>query len=342
MTLDLGLGKPGPAVRIGRRSLGVAGVLVVLLLGFATAGIVLGDYPDSPAQALRALFGAGDDRLATIFVRDLRLPRVLAAIGVGVALGTSGGLLQAASDNVLSSPDLIGFTAGSATGAIVVIILLAGGPAEISAGALVGGTGAAAVMYLLGFRRGAVTQQLVLVGVGLGAVLSAVNHLLLTRSSLDAAQTAAQWLAGSLNAVTWAEVDLLGPVLLVLVPSALVLSRPLSLLALGQETSLVLGSRPVLTRNLAVLLSVALASVATATTGPVAFVALASAQIARRLTRAPGPNLAVSALTGAVLVLGCDVIGRHLTGSDLPVGVVTGTLGGVYLVWLLRRERGLR
>ncbi|MDQ7903580.1 iron chelate uptake ABC transporter family permease subunit [Phytohabitans sp. ZYX-F-186] len=327
------------SVRVRRRSVAVVAVLLAVTAAVGVAAVLSGEYTSTPAQALDALLGRGDV-LAQVFVREVRLPRALAAVVVGAALGASGAIFQAISGNPLGSPDIIGFTVGAATGAVTTIVLFGGTPAQVAVGALAGGSATAALVYLLARRDGGVAgPRLVLVGVGVGAVLSAVNSLLLVRSSLAAAQTAAVWLAGSLNAMSWATVTVAGSAGVLLCVLATLLSRPLGLLVMGDELAGGLGIRPQGVRAASIGVGVALVSLATAIAGPIAFVALAAPQLARRLTRSPGPAVTASMAMGAALVLCCDQVAQRLFAPvQLPVGVVTGSLGGAYMIWLLTRE----
>ena len=313
----------------------VVGALVVLGVG----GLLIGDYPLDPGQALRALMGTGDDRLATFFVRGQRLPRVLMATLVGAALGVSGAIFQALSNNPLGSPDIIGFSTGSASGALVAILLFGAGPAETALGALAGAAVTAGVVYGLAWRRGLTGARLVLVGVGVAAALQGLNSLLVVRASLHAAQSAAQWLAGSFNNTTWPKVLLVAAALVVLLPAAGLLGRPLGVLVLGDQLAFGLGVRVERVRTLLVIVGVALVAVATAAAGPIAFIALAAPQVARRLTRSSSSGLGSAALVGSAFVLAGDLMAQRLFApTQLAVGVVTGTLGGGYLIWLLASQ----
>ena len=319
-----------------RRTVLVVLAALVVLLALAMAGLLIGDYPLNLGQALRALFGVGGDPLAQYFVRGQRAPRVLAALLVGAALAVSGAIFQSLSDNPLGSPDVIGFTTGSASGALIAIIVIGAGPAETAAGALLGGGVTAAVVYLLAWRRGLTGGRLVLVGIGIAAVLQGLNNLLLVRASLTSAQTAAQWLAGSFNATGWPRVLLLGAALVVLLPAAALLARPLGAMVLGDDLAAALGVRVERSRTLLVVVGVALVAVATATAGPIGFIALAAPQIARRLTRSSAVGFGSAAVVGAGLVLASDLVAQRLFApTQLAVGVVTGVLGGGYLIWLL-------
>ena len=321
-----------------RAALWSCAILAALLL-VAASGMLIGDYGLDLAQVLTALAGTNDDALAVYFVQDIRLPRVVTAVLVGAALGVSGGIFQSISSNALGSPDIIGFTTGAATGALLQIIVFGAGPGEVAFGALVGGFGTALVVYLLAWRGGLAGYRLVLVGIGVSAVLSAVNSLLVVRASLTAAQTAAQWLAGSLNARGWIEVALVGVSVALLLPLALWFARALGVMTMGDDLATGLGVQVERTRLYLVTVGIALVSVATAATGPIAFVALAAPQIARRLTRTSGIGLGSAALMGGAIVLAGDLIAQRLFApTQLPVGVITGSLGGIYLIWLLITE----
>ena len=319
----------GPySLLLGRRSLVVGLALLVVLTAVAVASVSTGAYPVSPAQVSAAVFGYGqEDSYARYFVTQVRAPRIATAMLVGSALGLSGALFQAVSGNPLGSPDIIGFTTGSATGALVAIILL---------GAIVGGVGAAALVYVLAWKNGITGNRLVLVGIGLAAVEHALNELLIVRAPLANAQQAAQWQAGSLNDANWAWLAWLALALAVLIPALACLTRPLSALALGDELAHGLGARVQSTRSGALAVGVALVALATAVTGPIDFVALAAPHLARRASGAAGVNLTNSALMGATLVVVADFVAqRALAPTQLAVGVVTATMGGLYLVLFL-------
>lgn len=333
----------GWSLLLGRRSLAAAAGCVVVLVLLAVAALGMGDYAISPGQVIAALAGSATDPLASYFVTELRAPRAVAAIVVGVALGVAGALFQNVTRNPLGSPDIIGFTTGAATGALIQIVLLdASGPA-IGVGALLGGAGTAALVRLLVGRDGLGGAQLVLVGLGVGATLAALNTLLVVRASLESAQTAAVWLAGSLNTMLWPKVLVAAVAVVVLVAVLGPFARGLSQIALGEDAARATGVDVTRVRSVAVVVGVALVSVAVALTGPIAFVALAAPQVARRLAGLSTPGLVSSALVGAVLVLGADLVAQHAFAErEYSVGVVTGALGGIYLIGLLILERRRR
>ncbi|MCK7676119.1 FecCD family ABC transporter permease [Corynebacterium pygosceleis] len=325
--------------RVERRTLAVTGLLGAVITGMVIFALMLGDYPLGPGDVIASLLGTGDDPLAQFFVRDLRAPRVVTALLIGAALGTSGAIFQTLTGNPLGSPDITGFTVGAATGALLQIIVFGGGPLAIGLGALFGGFATGTLVYLLSRSNGITGTRFVLIGIGVAAILQGVNGLLIVRASLTAAQTAAQWLAGSFNATTWGETLTLTVILMILIPCALALSRPLGVMLTGPDLAVGLGV-PVDTRRIQlIIIGVALVAVTVAVAGPIAFIALAAPQLARRLTRTSGPGLGTAALMGGFLVLTSDVISQRLFApTQLPVGVVTGSLGGVYLIWLLAHE----
>ncbi|MEH0422208.1 FecCD family ABC transporter permease [Streptomyces sp. B21-083] len=329
----------GLSVRLDVRALVV---VVALLLAALTASVVLigtGDFPIPAGDVLRTLLGDGNAGQEFI-VNQLRLPRVLVGLLVGASLGLGGALFQAISRNPLGSPDVLGLSQGSTAGALVVIVLFSGSAAQVTAGALVGGLVTGLAIYLLAWKQGVHGYRLVLVGIGVSAVVTAVNGYLITKADLVDAARAVVWMTGSLNGRGWDQVWPLLWLCAVLVPVALANARGLRMTEMGDDVSYALGVRVERVRLVLMLAAVLLTAAATAAAGPVGFVALTAPQLARRLTRSPGPNLVASMCMGATLLIVADWASQRLFGADqLPVGVVTGVLGGVYLLWLLVTER---
>jgi iron-siderophore transport system permease protein len=328
----------GLSVRVPARSCAVAVVLLALIVVVGAVTLSTGDYQVPPSELVPALFGQGNAAVHFIVV-TLRLPRLLTGLLVGAALAVGGAIFQSVSRNPLGSPDIVGFDSGAATGALLVILLAHGSMPEIATGSVVGGVGTALLVYLLAVKRGVQGFRLILVGIGLAAMLSSANAYLMTRANITDAQSAAVWLTGSLNGRGWEQVVPVALALVVLLPLAVLLGRGLRVLELGDDTARGLGVRAEGVRLAAVVVGVGLAAVATACAGPIGFVALAAPQVARRLTKVPGPNVLPSALTGALLLAASDLAAQRVFGdTELPVGVATGVLGGLYLAWLLSRE----
>ncbi|MFD8968059.1 FecCD family ABC transporter permease [Streptomyces sp. NPDC059568] len=330
----------GLALRYSGRTAAVMAVLVLACAAVWAVTMFTGTYRIGTGQILDVLMGGGSGTDRFIVVGQ-RLPRVCAALLVGAALGLSGALFQSLSRNPLGSPDVIGFTTGSTSGALVVI-LAGGGTAGIGvgAGSVLGGLVTAAAVYGFTATRGVSGNRLVLVGIAIGAMLASVNDYLITRADLESAESAKAWTFGSLNAVSWPQVTPLALALPVLAVAALAVGRPLRLMEMGDDTAGALGVNVARIRAVGLLLGVALAGTAIAVAGPIGFLALAAPQLARRVTRSPGAPIGPAMVTGALLLATADLLAQRLLSPfQIPVGLVTGALGGIYLLWLLSRER---
>lgn len=329
----------GLSLRVDVRGAGVVTVLVALALLVGLLLVGTGDFPLSPAEVVRALSGGGTAAQEFV-VWELRLPRALVALAAGAALGLSGAVFQSVSRNPLGSPDILGFGQGAVAGALTVIVLGDGGSAAVALGAALGGLCTGAAVYLLSWRRGVHGYRLVLVGIGAAAVLTAVNGYLITQAGLVDAARAVVWMTGSLDGRDWGQVWPLWAACALLVPLVLVTARALGTAELGDDLAAALGVRVERVRLVAMLAAVLLTAAATAAAGPIAFVALTAPQLARRLTGASGPPLLPAAAMGALLLSAADWTAQRVFGSgQLPAGVVTGVLGGCYLLWLLVGER---
>lgn len=310
-------------------------VLCLLVTVFAISG---GEYRMSPWQVVKVLFGQGEG-IENMVIWQWRMPRAIAALLFGAALGLSGAVFQSLTRNPLGSPDIIDFSTGAYTGALLALTVLGGGFAATSAGALAGGLLTAFLVYLLAWRNGTAGFRLILVGIGISSVLASFNHFLVLRAELDVAMTAVVWGAGTLIGLTWQSVIPAG-ILVVLVSIALLSSSSrLQLLQLGDDLCRALGMRVERAKLLLVVLAVFLVAAVTSLAGPIAFVALVAPQIARRLAGGTRLQLIPAALVGALLLAASDLLAQRLFAPvQLPVGVVTVCFGGVYLIYLLNRK----
>ncbi len=333
----------GRSLLLHRRSILVTAVLVAVTLAAAVVAMSLGAYRLTPAEVVEVLLGGGSS-LDRVIVVGQRLPRTLAAILVGAALGASGALFQSLSRNALGSPDIVGFTTGASTGGLVALLVV-GSPTTggVVLGALVGGVLTAAAVVVLSAQAALAGERLVLGGIAIGTMLAALNDYLISRAPLESAEAARAWEFGSLNAVTW---KLVGPlvvvavVLLALLPLAV---RPLQILDLGDDSAAGLGLDRRRTRLGLLALGVALCAGAVAVSGPIGFLALAAPHLARRLAPGAGAALIPSAAMGACLLLLADIAAQRLLAPfQIPVGLVSSALGGLYLVWFLTVRSGRR
>ncbi|PKF81159.1 Fe(3+)-siderophore ABC transporter permease [Vibrio sp. vnigr-6D03] len=319
----------------------VASVLLFIIFTLSAYSMTLGKFNISMIQVVDAIVGVGEGGVKERVILNIRLPKVLTAVFVGAALGISGAVFQSVSRNTLGSPDVIGFTTGAATGAIAQIVLFEQGALEVALAAIAGGILTAIIVYLLAVKAGVVGgYRLILTGIGIGSILSALNGLMLVKGSLDSSMTANLWLAGSLHARTWTHVY---PVILgvcLLLPAMMILKRSLSMVEMGDDIATQLGIRVERVRLSMIFFAVILAALATGAAGPIAFIALAAPQLVCRLRQSQALSLFSSALMGALLVLAADILIQWLPfQASVPIGRMTGIVGGIYLIWLLTRSR---
>ncbi|MFG2301072.1 FecCD family ABC transporter permease [Actinacidiphila glaucinigra] len=300
-------------------------------------GVTLGDYPIGFTDVVKALTGAGDPGTVLV-VRELRLPRALVGLLVGIAFGISGALYQTMTRNPLASPDMIGLTEGAGTAVVAGIVLGWDGGLGTQGLGLLGALVTALLVYALAWKGGATGYRIILVGIGVSWMCTSATDYLVARGERFEAQAALGWLVGNLNGRTWDQVTQLAVAMAVLVPLALGMGRRLRILQLGDDVAAGLGTAVQPVRLALLLLGVGLVAFGTAAAGPVAFVALAAPQIAQRMAGTAWPPLVASGLTGALVVLGSDLIAREaIPGTELPVGIVTGIIGAPVLLWLLIR-----
>jgi iron complex transport system permease protein len=323
--------------RLLRRSVVVCGALLVALLVIFTASMAVGDFPLGVGELFDALTARGT--AATNFiVYDLRLPRVLTGMIIGLCFGISGAIFQAMIRNPLATPDIIGISSGASAAAVFALLVLGLTGFAVSVFAFGGALLIALVIYLLSYRGGMSGYRFVLIGVGLAAVMSAVIEYEMTRVDVQEAQVALLWLTGSLANSTSSAMSTLIILAVIIVPVTLIAGSWLSGLQLGDDTATSIGLAVQRSRLLLVLLGVALAAIATAAAGPVGFVAFVSGPIARRLTGGTGASLLPAGLVGALVVSCADFVAQHLLPVQLPVGILTAVIGAPYLIFLLIRS----
>ncbi len=331
------------SLRVDRRVPLVAALLLLATLAAMVINVGVGDYPIGPLDVIRTVL-----RLPTangdfdFVINTLRLPRVLVAAVVGVALGLSGAILQALTRNPLAAPDVLGINAGAGL-AVVALIVLGGGAwaGWIPLAAFAAGLGVALLIYALAWRGGDSPLRLILVGIGVGAVISALTTILLTFGEINSVQRALVWLTGSVYGSAWQDLWALLPWVMVGGLLALLLARDLNALTLGEEVARGLGSEVELRRGLLLLTAVALASASVAAAGSIAFVALVAPHTARRLVGADATGLLIVAgLLGALVVTVSDLIGRTLFAPiELPCGLITAAVGAPFFIYLLWQQR---
>ena len=314
--------------------------LSLLLLSIALGLWSLGSgvLPLSASRVIDALLGTAP-RNITLVVVEWRLPRVVMALLIGAALGVSGAIFQSLMRNPLGSPDVMGFNTGAWSGVLVAMVLFGQHQTAIAGAAMAGGIITALVVWLLAWRNGIETFRLIIIGIGVRAMLVAFNTWLLLHASLETAISAGLWNAGSLNGLTWAKISPAAPLMVLALIAGALLVRRMRLLEMGDDSACALGVSVERSRLMLMLTGVILTAAATALAGPISFIALVAPHIARRLSGTSRWSLLQSALCGATLLLAADLCAQHLfMPYQLPVGVVTVSLGGIYLIALLIQE----
>ncbi|OZM81431.1 iron ABC transporter permease [Pseudonocardia sp. MH-G8] len=340
--------RAGPAASrdAPRRRTGAAvsalGLAAVAVCGAGVLSLLVGNEPLTPAQVLSGLTDfAGRD--SDLIVRHVRLPRTLAGLLAGAALGTAGAVLQGLTRNPLAGPGVLGVNAGASLAAVVALALVGLG----SLGGFVwfcfaGAAVAMAAVFAIGSagRGGATPVKLALAGAAVSALLHSLTSAIVLLDE-DLFVRYRFWLVGSLTRADLATLGQAVPFVVAGTVLALALARPLDALTLGDDTARSLGTRLGLVRGLGLTAVVVLAGTATAVAGPIGFVGLVVPHVARLVAGSGHARvLPLAALLGALVLLLADVAGRVLLRpEEVQVGVTAAVLGAPVFLYLVRRRR---
>lgn len=326
------------AVVIDKRLLTVCCILLVLSGLLVLVALACGQLSLPLAELLDVVGGKGSGR-SRMVVLEWRLPRAVGALVLGGLLGLAGAVFQSLTRNPLGSPDIVGFDAGSYTGAILAIIFFGGSWPVLAGFAVAGGLATASIVYMLTWQNGIRGFQLIVIGIGISATLTALNQWILIMSDLTTAMSATHWSIGTLGRINTEQLALLLWLAIPVTVATLFFGRSLRLMEIGDSRAKSLGVRLESSRLLLMLLAVTAMALVVAIAGPIPFVALAAPQIAHILTRTAGTTLAGAMTTGALLLLTSDFIAQHaFSPMQLPVGVVTLCFGGLYFLWQIIKE----
>lgn len=333
-----------PATRSRVRRTVVPLCLVVALAGAVCLSIAVGSVTLPLGQVVEAVFGTRETQ-AHLIVQDLRLPRTLAGVVAGLCLAVSGVLLQGATRNPLASPTLLGITSGAGFAVVVTVAVLGMPAAHGIWAAFAGGAAAAGLALALAStgRDGLSPVRLALSGALISLLLSAWTRAILALNETHSDEMR-HWLAGSLAGRDAAAVPPLLPVLALGLVVAFLLTGPLDALALGDEAAVGLGQRPGRVRLVAGLTAVALAAIAVALAGPIAFLGLIVPHLARFLVGGRHRDvLLTSALLGPTLLLAADILGRVIARpTEVQAGVLTAMIGAPFLIRIAMRAKAMR
>lgn len=321
------------------RSLAVllpASVMVIFIT------LCFGDYPVSVTDVISALRGTTIDPQVSMIVMDIRLPRVLLAFLVGVALGVGGAVAQAVMRNPLAEPGLIGINSGAAAAAIFAIVGL--GIPNGHAVSLASFAGAAVMtlaIWSLSWHNGTSSLRIILIGIGLSSLGMAATTMLTAFGDIRDVQRAMVWLAGSVQGADWRTVSLLALWLPLPLLAVILFARELDTLGFDDDTARSVGQRVDLVRGLMILACTLLSAAAVAAAGLIGFIGLVAPHMARRLVGSGNSRcIPVAALLGGLLVLAADQIGGMLfPPARLPAGLVTALIGAPLFALLLWKRR---
>lgn len=332
--------RPERLLKLGRPAALMLAAAVALAAGVVVS-VMYGPVELTLEQVWAALFSGGADAVSESIVWNLRLPRALAGVLIGLNLAVSGALLQGTMRNPLAAPNIIGVTAGAGLAATLVLVLATGLPSYLPLAAFAGALVAALFVYSISWQPGSGTSpvRMVLAGVAVTSMLGALTTFLMVYFS-DRVQPVILWMSGNLVGLSWQHLYIILPYTVIGLIIALILIPNLNVLQLGEETATGLGVRVEFSRLLAIGAASLLAASAVSVAGLVGFVGLMVPHIMRLVV---GHNHAylipASAIGGGLLLVWADFAARGL--SELPVGILTAMLGGPYFVFLLYRKKVL-
>ncbi|WP_338554674.1 iron ABC transporter permease [Paenibacillus sp. KS-LC4] len=315
--------------------------LSIVLVALSILCLSMGSIAIPIKEVLLSLVGRNADN-SDLIIMQFRLPRILAALLIGAALAVAGSLLQGVIRNSLASPDLLGVTGGASVAVVGFMTLFTGYSIHfIPVIAVLGAFVAAALNYVLAWKKGVSTLRLVLIGIGISTAMSALTMFLLISGPAYLAAQVLNWMTGSIYGTNWSYIQALWPWVVGFIPLALLFAKELNVQSLGEDVARGLGSRLQLNRMLLLFFSVALAGAAVGIAGTISFIGLLAPHMARRLTgHSYKMVIPVSALLGAIVLLLADLAGRMLfMPLDIPAGVFTAGVGAPFFMYLLFKRK---
>lgn len=318
----------------------VAGSIFVLSTG-------IGEMKLSPLTVLKVFFGGGTE-METLVVQSFRLPRIIVALTVGMALAVAGGILQGMIRNPLASPDVLGLTGGASVAVVSFLAFFSDTNNALTVSikwmplAAFAGAGIIALLvYFLAWKNGVSPIRIVLIGIGISALMQALTTLMMIMGPIYRASQANIWITGTVYGSSWSNVAVLVPWTVVFMLISFFMVKNMNILELGDEIATGVGGRIQRHRFLLLLISTALVGGSVAFAGGIGFVGLMAPHMARRLVGSSfGALLPVSAFIGGILVMVADLIGRTLFSPlEIPAGVFTAGIGAPYFIYLLFKTR---
>lgn len=329
---------------------GVAGVIQISFGSYEMTIVEVWQALANPAVLLntavwRAFLTGGElpaMETQSLIVWNIRLPRVIVAIIAGATLAVSGAIFQGVTRNELASPFVLGVSSGAGFAVIATLVVFSGLTAALPIIAATGGTVAFLIVYLIAWKGGTSPVRLVLAGVVVNMIFHSLQRgLFYFGDDLGVVQSAIAWITGSLTGVGWAQVRIVLLPAAVGVGFAMAGARQLNVLALGSQTARSLGMRVERIRFMLSGVGILTASTAIAVAGIVSFFGLVVPHIVRNIVGSDYRQLVLGCLfVGPALLVTADVGARlALRPTQIPVGVVTGLIGGPYFLYLMRSQQ---
>ena len=333
-----------------RRSMAFDLVILLALCALFLASLCLGSVETTPAEVARILAaGPGDTSTAAQVIWQIRLPRAIEAVLLGGALSLSGFLLQTFFANPIADPFVLGVSSGAKlVVAVVMIVVLGAG--QVMSPALSVGAAFAGSLLTMGFvlaisRRVRSQSMLIVAGVMVGYICSAVTNFLVAFADDQSIVNLDNWSRGSFSGATWSDVGIVAVAVVGMGAAVFALSKPLGAYQLGEAHAQSVGVNVRTLRMLIVLVSSLLSACVAAFAGPVSFVGIAAPHLARRGVGSSRPLYVTPAcfLTGVAFCCGCDLIARTLFSPvELSVSAVTAVFGAPVVIALMLRRRSAR
>lgn len=320
-------------------------LLVTMVVFIISTG--LGDMKINPVTVVSVFFGGGTE-MEKLVVQSFRLPRIIVALVVGMSLAVAGGILQGMIRNPLASPDILGITGGASTAVVLFLAIFSNDSNALTVSiqwmplaAFIGSAVAGLLVYIFAWKNGVSPVRLVLIGIGLSALFQALTTMMMLLGPIYRASQANIWITGTVHGSTWTNVFTIVPWALTLMLVAFFMARKVNVLGLGDDVATSVGTSVQKLRFMLLLISTALIGSSVAFAGGIGFVGLMAPHMARRLVGSVyGALLPVSALIGAILVMGADLIGRTMFSPlEIPAGVFTAGIGAPYFIYLLFKTR---
>ncbi|MBS6474462.1 MAG: iron ABC transporter permease [Clostridiales bacterium] len=315
---------------------------VVLLGALSIAFILLGAKNIALADVWNALFRFDENNVSHIIIRDLRIPRVLADIMVGVSLSVAGAVMQGNTKNPMADSGIMGISAGSMFAVMLIMAFLpAATKIEIIGYSCLGAAGATLLIYgvaMMG-KRGMTADRMVLSGMAISTLFSSVTSAIVLKMGMTS--TMMKYTAGSSASTVWTDIYIAAPFFIAGFAAALAISRALTVMNLGEEVSKGLGANIKLIKFLSTMVVLILSAIAVVIIGPVGYVGLMVPHIVRYFVGTDYRFVLPScALLGAVLVVFVDLLARLIIpGREFPVGILLTIIGVPFFIFTSRRQK---